>query len=515
MSSDIDDRSGLNLVPRPRFARRLKGEVELRSPLTICGPDHPILDRLAEDLAGALGGAVHRCAGEQGCGAGLSFSISPAEPGSYALTIDQEVTVLASDSDGLASAVATLRQLVSGSLFSRSEKHHQVLSLPRLRLVDAPTFAWRGAHLDVARHFFSTNVVCRFMDLLHLHKLNHLHLHLNDDQGWRVEVQGWPKLTEVGAWRSSTSQGRIGELHDNGIAHGGFYTASDIAQLCSYAEGLGITLVPEIDFPGHALSALAAYPEFGNTGERFAVGTQWGISSHVLNMTAEAIEFATSVTSEVAALFPGSPVHIGGDECPTSEWKHHEVAQALMDEQGFREPRALQGLYTTKLARTVAALGRKVLAWDEVLDAEVEPNTIIVAWRHVLLGIRAARAGHDVVMAPMEFTYLDWAQSEDPSEPIAILPPPFATPWQKVYAFEVIPAALEEALHHRILGAQVQLWTEYIPTQDHMDYMAFPRLSAFAEVVWGTQGQQHAFARRLHCHLERLSLLQVKFRPID
>jgi len=511
--SEVNDFTRLHLVPRPRFGRRRSGELVISLPLTVCGPNHPILDRLVLDLSRSLDGTIRRCTC-QGCEAALRFTFSPGDAGAYALTIDQAVLVTASDADGLASSVATLRQLVSGSLFSHPCIHHQSLPLPRLHIIDAPSFSWRGAHLDVTRHFFSTAVVCRFMDLLHLHKVNHLHLHLNDDQGWRVEVASWPNLTEIGAWRSSTSFGRIGELKQDGMAHGGFYTTQDIALLIHHAAGLGITLVPEIDFPGHALSALAAYPEFGNTGEQFSVGTQWGISDHVLNMTPEAIAFATSVTSEVASLFPGSPVHIGGDECPTTEWKHSDVAQRLMARHGFRDVRELQGLYTTELAQTVTSLGRKVLAWDEVLDAEVPPETIIVAWRHFALGIRAARAGHQVVMAPMEFTYLDWAQSEDPSEPMAILPSAFATTWQKVYGFAIIPSTLEESLHSHILGAQVQVWSEYISTQEHMDYMVFPRLCAFSEVVWGTQGQTRAFSRRLAAHLERLSLLGVDFRPL-
>ena len=486
----------------------------LSSPLVLCGPVHPILDRLALDLDQCLEGSIGRCFCGGGCDAALRFSLLLREPGAYSLNIDQAMVATASDLDGLAASVATFRQLISGSLLSHSGVHHDSIELPRLHLVDAPSFSWRGAHLDVTRHFFSTKVVCRFMDLLHLHKVNRLHLHLNDDQGWRVDVASWPKLTEVGAWRSSSAHGRIGELEDDGVAHGGFYTADDIAHLVHHAAGLGITLVPEIDFPGHALSALAAYPEFGNTGKQFSVGTKWGISNHVLNMTPEAMAFATSVIRDVAAMFPGSPVHIGGDECPTVEWEQDDLAQDLMIEHGFTNARKLQGLYTTELAKTVTGLGRMVLAWDEVLDAEVPLDTVIVAWRHFALGMRAARAGHDVVMAPMEFTYLDWAQSEDPSEPMAILPPPFATPWQKVYGFDIIPAELEPEFHAQILGAQVQVWTEYISTQRHMDYMVFPRLCAFSEVVWGTQGQPHAFRRRLEAHLERLRLLGVDFRPL-
>jgi hexosaminidase len=356
--------------------------------------------------------------------------------------------------------------------------------------------------------------VTRLIDLLAAHRLNHLHLHLNDDQGWRVEVPGWERLTEVGAWRRSSPAGHEREGRDDSVAHGGFYRAEDLAAIREHARRRAVTIVPEIDLPGHAQAVIAAYPELGN-GDEVEVWTRWGISEHVLNVTPAALDFADEVVDYVASLFPGSPVHIGGDECPTSEWAASATARAVMSEHGFADPRALQGLFTTRLAASLVAAGHEVVAWDEVLDAEVPPGTIVAAWRSVDKGLEAARRGLDVVMAPMQYLYLDWPNSSSPDEPVAQTPPSMPTTWERVYSFEVVPSTLEPALRPRIRGTQAQLWTEYIATRDHLDYMGFPRLCAFAEVAWGTTSTVDDMRGRLSEHLGRLGARGVAFRPLD
>jgi hexosaminidase len=260
---------------------------------------------------------------------------------------------------------------------------------------------------------------------------------------------------------------------------------------------------------------LAAYPELGNTNERFDVWNHWGISEHVLNVNEEALRFAEEVVRSVASHFPGSPVHIGGDECPSTEWANSPAARAVMREHGFTDPQQLQGLYTARLSKVLREDGHEVLAWDEVLDAEVPPGTTIVAWRSEEKGIEAARRGYDTIMAPENVFYFDVLSDSTPGEPVAISPLPRVTTWRNVYQHAIIPSQMTTSEARHVRGAQVQLWTEYIATTEHLYYMAFPRLCAFAEVVWGTAGDVDKFAERLAIHVERLAARSVPFRPLS
>ena len=426
----------------------------------------------------------------------------------YRLAVrDTGVNVSTSSHVGLARALATLGQLlVTGTGPNWAVAH--------LTIDDAPAFAWRGLHVDIARHFFGPDDLRRLIDLMWLHRLNVMHLHLNDDQGWRLEVPQWPLLCDVGAWRASSPLGRVGDGLDDNVPHGGWLTLEDARSLVAYALARGVEIVPEIDLPGHAQAVVAAYPTLGS-GRPTQVWTKWGISERVLNVEDATFEFVSDVLRTVASVFPSKFVHIGGDECPTIEWESDEHAARVMSEHGFDAARQLQGLFTDREAETLRELGRRAVAWDEVLDASVPQDVIIAAWRHVSLGRRAAEAGHDVVMAAMEFLYFDWPNSESPEEPLALLPSPFATPWEKVYGFQVIPDGLDPSKHHRVLGAQAQLWTEYIATRDHMDYMAFPRVCAFSEVVWGTANDESEFRERLRRHLSLLGTIGVNYRGLD
>jgi hexosaminidase len=420
----------------------------------------------------------------------------------YSIKIDDISEISASTAAGLNYALTTLRQ------YGTTQMH-------RVEIVDSPKYSWRGCHLDVSRHFFNVDTVCRFMGLLAEHRLNRLHLHLNDDQGWRIEIPSWPLLTEIGAWRDSTPIGHEDDGVDDAKFHGGFYTAEDIKVIREHAEKLFIQIVPEIDLPGHAQAILAAYPRLGNTDLKLHPWVRWGISDHVLNVSDEALAFAEDIVTYIASLFPGSPIHIGGDECPTVEWEESAAAHEVMRLHGFTHAQQLQGLYTQRLAKVLQAKGHEVIAWDEVLDAAVPSGTIIAAWRSSGKGIEAVDRGFDVVMAPMEYLYFDWLSSDKPGEPIAQAPLPEFTPWEKVYEFKVIPEGLAPEKTHHIRGAQVQLWTEYISTQDHLDYMAFPRICAFSEVVWGSSTAVEKFRPRLHEHLVLHQKAGVKFRPLD
>jgi hexosaminidase len=400
------------------------------------------------------------------------------------------------------------------------------LSVVELEITDSPQFVWRGAHLDVARHFFSVETVCRFMDLLAAHKLNILHLHLNDDQGWRLEIPSWPKLCTVGSRRNSSPLGHESDGVGDGVTHEGFYNADDVGTLIAYARERFITIVPEIDMPGHVQAILAAYSQFATSHEPLEVRERWGISSHVMNLQEPTLAFAEEILAYVGQLFPGPYVHIGGDECPRDEWAESESTRQRMNELGIVELDEVQGYFTNRFANAVAAIDlvdtgptnerrRRAVAWDEVLDSSVPSDVIITAWRHSSEAVRAAKRGHHVVMAPMQFTYFDWPQSESPAEPVALTKPPWPTTLEKVYKFSVIPPGLEDSLHSHILGAQAQHWSEYIATREHLEYMALPRLCAFAEVLWGTKEPFEQFYERLGAHLERLGALGFNYRRLD
>ncbi len=504
------------LLPQPRFVSGDSGAgVVLQSPLHVHAPA-ALADTVAvfaSDLANAVGWDV-RSSDEQSAIIVVRVDESmPAE--GFALRVDGRVDITVATATGLSYALTALRQLGPVELFGETLSPCPEWRLPGIDLVDEPRFEWRGCHFDVSRHFFDVATVCRMIDLIAMHRLNRLHLHLNDDQGWRVEIPAWPRLTTVGAYRSGSPVGHEDEKVQDSVPHGGFYTPADIASINAHAAKRHVQIMPEIDLPGHAQAVLAAYPEFGNGDEPLAVWTHWGISHNVLNVEPATLDFAEEVVRYVASLFPGSPVHIGGDECPSDEWAASPSALAIMEANGFDTPGELQGLYTERLGAALQADGHEVVAWDEVLDADVLEGTIIAAWRNASKGVRAARRGLDTIMCPEQFLYLDVLNSDEPDEPVAISPLPRVTTWEKVYGFQVIPDELEPSLHHHVRGSQVQIWTEYIATRDHLDYMTFPRLSAFAEVVWGSATAVEDFRPRLERHLERLAARGVRFRPLD
>lgn len=426
-------------------------------------------------------------------------------PEGYRLTVAPDrVLIEGGTAAALARAVQTLRQLLP------SAAPHAVACCV---IEDAPRFRWRGVHLDVARHFMPVSFVLKLIDVAALHRLNVLHLHLTDDQGWRLEVPSRPRLTEVGAWRDETVVGRNGDEFD-GTPHGGYYTVGDLREIVAYAAQRHVTVVPEIDLPGHVQAALAAYPELGNTGEPVAVRRTWGISDHVLAPTDEALGFAREVLRTVLDVFPGPWIHLGGDEVPRTEWRASPAAAARAAELGLGSVDELQSWFLRALHDDVTAAGRRVVGWDEVIDDGGMPaDTIVMAWRSLAKGGEALAAGHEVVLAPCEVTYFDYYQSAGPAEPLAAGP---VVPVEDVAAWD--PAAgIDPALLPRVLGVQGQLWTEYMPTPAAVEYMAFPRLSALAEVGWTAPGRRDPadLLRRLRTHQQRLDALGVRHRPLD
>jgi hexosaminidase len=506
----------LSLVPQPREVQGHQGLLTLTSPLRVSYDDEwsEVVDVFAADVSASVGWEVHRVAAGEVTDIQLVYDATRAAEG-YTVHVGDQVVLGASSEAGFSYALTTLRQMGPAQLWSARTTTLESWTIEGVSIIDGPAFGWRGAHLDVVRHFFGVDVVLRFIDLLAAHRLNRLHLHLNDDQGWRVDVPAWPRLTEIGSMRSGSPVGHESEDRRDDVPHGGYYSAGDVAEILDHARRRHVEVIPEIDLPGHAQAVLAAYPQFGNTVDRLQVWNNWGISQYVLNVEDATLDFAEDVVRYVAGLFPGSPVHIGGDECPTTQWEASDAARTVMQRHGFDHASQLQGLYTRRLAEVLQREGHEVLAWDEVLDAEVPEGTTICAWRSVDQGVHAAQLGLDVVMAPMQYLYFDWLSSDSLDEPVAVAPVPCVTTWEKVYGFEVIPDGLDPTLTHHVRGAQVQLWTEYIDSTERLDYMAFPRLCAFSEVLWGTGGDVDAFRARLRRHLERLDALGVAYRRLD
>jgi hexosaminidase len=438
----------------------------------------------------------------------------PAE--GYRLRVDGEgVRIEAGDAAGLHYGCRTLLQLLPDELFAGGWPGG-AWRLPQLRIEDAPRFRWRGAMLDLSRHFQPLPFVERFIDLLAQHKLNTLHLHLTDDQGWRLEIARYPRLTEVGAWRPRTLIGhdRDRPRRYDDTPHGGFYTQAEIRGLVAYAAERHITLVPEIDMPGHMQAAIAAYPELGSTGLRLTPRCHWGISQHILNPEPATMDFLQGVLDEVIDLFPGPYIHLGGDEAVKHEWEEGRSAQLRMAALGLTDEEALQGWFMAQMAETVRAAGRRPLGWDEILDGGLPPDAVVMSWRGVEGALRAASLGHDSVVTPTSHTYFDYYQTEDVgTEPLAI---GGHLPLERVYAFDPVPAELPPEQAHHILGSQGQLWSEYLPTGESVERMAFPRLCALAEVLWSAERDGlDPFLDRLGRHLPRLERQGVAYRPLD
>jgi hexosaminidase len=418
---------------------------------------------------------------------------------------------------GLFYALQTIRQLLPPDIFRDAPSGRRDWPIPAVSVEDAPRFAWRGALLDSARHFMPKEFVKKYIDLLALHKLNTFQWHLTDDQGWRVEIKRYPRLTDVGAWRKETLVGRY--IRDapelwrfDGIRHGGFYTQDDLREIVAYAEARFVTVVPEIEMPGHVVAAIAAYPEIGTTGEPVDVATRWGIFSDILNAEPSTVEFMQNVLTEVMEIFPSRYIHIGGDEADKTKWRASPGIQARIKQLGVGNEHELQSWFIRQMDAFLTAHKRRLVGWDDILEGGLAENAVVTSWRGMEGGIAAARAGHDVVMAPTSHTYFDYYQSKDrSSEPLAI---GGFLPIETVYAFEPVPAELEPQYVRHILGAQAQLWTEYMPNPKRVEYMAFPRLTAFAEVVWTPSVRKNfsSFLGRLDTHAERLRILDVNFR---
>jgi hexosaminidase len=444
------------------------------------------------------------------------------EPEAYQLRVvaDRGVEIRGGGPAGVFWGAQTLRQLLGPEAFRRAPVRpgagHRV---PHRTVEDAPRFAWRGLMLDVARHFLPKDQVLRYLDLMAAHKLNVLHFHLTDDQGWRIEIERYPRLTEVGSWRARTKFGHRASPLWEEKPHGGHYTRDDIREIVAYAAARHIAVVPEIDIPGHSQAAIAAYPELGNTDvidtTSLTVWDTWGVNKNVLAPTDDTLRFYEGVFEEVLELFPSPFVHIGGDECPKDQWKASDAAQARIRDLGLADEDALQSWFVRHFDNWLTSRGRRLIGWDEILEGGLAPGAAVSSWRGYAGGITAARAGHDVVMCPEQQVYLDHRQDGGPDEPVPI---GFVRTLEDVFRFEPVPPELtpDEARH--VLGTQANVWTEVMEDPARVDYQTFPRLAAFAEVAWSrlpapAERDFADFERRMTVHYRRLDALGVGYRP--
>lgn len=364
----------------------------------------------------------------------------------------------------------------------------QAINLPAAQLVSKPRFGYRGMHLDCSRHFFSVATVKRYLDIMALHGMNRLHWHLTDDQGWRVEIKKYPRLAEVGGWRNGTTLGHNSPVND-GIRYGGYYTQEEIRDIVRYAADRYITIIPEIDMPGHMLGALAAYPELGCTGGPYEVWGKWGVTDDILCVGKDhTLQFVKDVLDEVMQLFPGEYIHIGGDESPRVRWQECPLCQQRIKDLGIKSEgkksteALLQGWFTTQIQDYLAAHGRRIIGWDELLGCDVDPSATIMSWRGAEPGAEGAKLGHDVVMTPVGPLYFDYYQTSSTwNEPTAF---GGCNTLEKVYKFEPVAEDLPADKRHHILGAQANLWTEYVTCEPQVQYQVLPRMAALAEVQW-------------------------------
>jgi len=401
----------------------------------------------------------------------LKTSVSDRLPSEgYRLTVSRKgIEIVGGSEAGVFYGMQTLRK-------SLPVGTQPAIELPAVIITDEPRFAYRGMHLDCARHFFTVNEVKKYLDMMALHNMNRFHWHLTDDQGWRIEIKKYPRLTEFGSKRTGTVIGYNSDVDDH-CPYGGFYTQEEIKKVIAYAQERHITIIPEIDMPGHTLAALACFPELGCTGGPYEVGHKWGAGYEVLCVgNPRSLEFAKDVLTEVMALFPSEVIHIGGDETPTNRWGACEKCKAL----GVA---SVQGYFTHELEEFLAEHGRKAIGWDEMLERGVDTSTMIMSWRGSKPGCQAAAKGHDVVMSPLTHCYLDYYQTSDTRyEPSVTGMWPIDV--EKVYSFDPAPDSIPVASREHIIGAQGNIWTKHIVNFDVVEYQALPRMSALAEVQW-------------------------------
>jgi len=430
----------------------------------------------------------------------------------YSLNItEKEIIISASTTIGAFYGFQTLRQLLPPD-FENGTYTKQIVKIPRLNIKDAPKFKYRGMHLDVGRHMFSVDFIKKYIDALAMLKMNTFHWHLTEDQGWRIEIKKYPKLQEVAAYRDETLIGHYSDQpHQfDGKKYGGYYTQEEVKDIVAYAEKRFVTIIPEIEMPGHSQAAIAAYPELGCTREPVQVAKKWGVFEEIYCPNEFTFKFLEDVLDEVMDLFPSKYIHIGGDEAPKARWKNSEFCQDFIKKHKLKDEHGLQSYFIQRMEKYLNSKGRQIIGWDEILEGGLAPNATVMSWRGVEGAVAAAKAGHNVIITPTSHCYFDYYQSENDEEPLAI---GGYLSLEKVYSFNPIPEELTEDESKYVLGAQGNIWTEYMPKEDQVEYMMFPRVLAMSEVLWSHSEQRKYddFVGRVENFHKRLEALDINY----
>ncbi|MBL4604324.1 MAG: family 20 glycosylhydrolase, partial [Flavobacteriaceae bacterium] len=430
----------------------------------------------------------------------------------YRLKItEQQIHIFSNSQKGAFYGVQSLRQLLPANFENGSYTNNSV-SVQSIEIEDSPQFKYRGMHLDVGRHMYSIDFIKKYIDLMAMLKMNTFHWHLTEDQGWRIEIKKYPKLQEIAAYRKETLIGHYSDQpHQfDGKKYGGFYTQEQIKEIVAYAQTRQVTIIPEIEMPGHSQAAIAAYPELGCTGKQVEVATKWGVFEEVYCPKESTFKFLEDVIDEVVDLFPGKYIHIGGDEAPKTRWKNCNHCQKLIKKEGLKNEHGLQSYFISRMEKYINSKGKQIIGWDEILEGGLAPNATVMSWRGTSGAIQAAKEHHNVILTPGSHCYFDHYQYDGENEPLAI---GGFLPLEKVYSFNPIPDELTKEESNYVLGAQGNVWTEYMQTSEKVEYMAFPRMVALSEVVWSSakNKEYENFKNRLIEYQKRLDLLNVNY----
>ncbi|MBQ9474966.1 MAG: family 20 glycosylhydrolase [Bacteroidales bacterium] len=441
----------------------------------------------------------------------IFFREAGLAPEAYSLHVEPgRIVVEYGDGAGAFYAVQTILQLLPTQIFAGTRQKGVKWNVPCCYIQDSPAFPYRGMHLDVCLHFFDMDFLKKYIDVMALHKVNRFHWHLTEDQGWRLEIKKYPLLTEKGQWRKETV---IGELHSgiyDGKPHGGYYTQEQARELVKYAAERYVTIIPEIELPGHSLAAIACYPELScGLEDKYEVATRWGIFRQVYCPKETTFKFLEDVFDEVFEIFPSTLIHIGGDECPKKSWQQCEHCQKLIKELGLKDENELQSWFMCRMEKYINSKGRQIIGWDEILQGGLAPNARVMSWLGEEGGIKAAQQHHEVVMSPHNRYYLDYWQGDPDSEPLAMGGP---TTLRTMYEYNPVPEVLTPEERKYIIGVEGCVWTEYMPTPQRVEYMAWPRMCAIAESGWSSAGKDwDNFTRRLEKHFSRLDGMKVDY----
>ncbi len=504
------------IIPIPAHSSQTGTSFSIGAPvrISVSGPGAdlflPSLNAWVEERSSQLGTPFLQSAAVAEANVTITIGDNAAgDDESYRLdSEDGRVRIDAGSPAGAFYGLQTLRQLFAVDDEGR-------VFLPSVHVADMPRFSYRGMHLDVGRHFFPVEFVKRYVDLLASYKMNRFHWHLTEDQGWRIQIDSYPKLTSVASCRAETIVERnFDPFVGDGEEYCGFYTKDEIREVVAYAAERFVTVIPEIEMPGHSLAALAAYPALSCTGGPFEVGTRWGVYEDIYCPSEETFAFLESVLDEVMDLFPGEYIHIGGDEAPKSTWEASELAQSVIRREGLADEHELQSYFIRRIETYLNSHGRKLIGWDEILEGGLAPDATVMSWRGTQGGIEAARRGHDVIMTPGSHMYFDHYQGKAENEPLAI---GGFNPLENVYSFEPVPEELSSREATHVLGGQANVWTEYMLTADQVEYMAYPRALALSEVLWSPREARDwdSFVARLPRELEQLDRRGVNYRLPD